>query len=180
MTSASANSRPGRRVDGASRAVLIVLLLMLLTVCIVRPARADDNLRVFSAGPDASVKTALELAHFRLVTDVQEADVFVLNGQIPDAAAMRSRLNAGAGLVLILGPELTQEQTAALLGVPVELRARSDAVSLMTLNVRDPLISEIAWNGAPQVHERFAMQTPVSSVQPLVTSYEDGGWLLWQ
>ena len=160
--------------------MLILLLLMLLTVCLVRPARANDNLRVLYAGPDGSVKTALELAHFRLVTDAQEADVFVLNGQIPDAAAVRSRLSAGAGLVLILGPDLTQEQTAALLGVPVELRARSNAVSLMTLNVRDPLISEIAWNGAPQVHERFAMQTPVSSVQPLVTSYEDGSWVLWQ
>ena len=159
---------------------MILLLLMLLTVCLVRPARADDNLRVFYAGPDGSVKTALELAHFKLVTDMQEADVFVLNGRIPDAAAVRSRLSAGAGLVLILGPDLTQEQTAALLGVPVELRARSNAVSLMTLNVRDPLISEIAWNGAPQLHERFAMQTPVSSVQPLVTSYEDGSWVLWQ
>src|SRR5512146_3261751 len=111
MTSASANSRAGRRIDGASRAALMLLLLMLLTVCLVRPARADDNLRVFYAGPDGSVKTALELAPFRLVTDVQEADVFVLNGQIPNAAAVRSRLSAGVGLVLILGPDLTQEQT---------------------------------------------------------------------
>ena len=42
------------------------------------------------------------------------------------------------------------------------------------------MITEIVWNGAPQVRERFDLQTPVSSVQPLVTAYEDGEWILWQ
>jgi O-antigen/teichoic acid export membrane protein len=93
---------------------------------------------------------------------------------------MRARIEAGAGLVLIAGPSMTQEQASALLGIPLELHLRTDAVSLTTVNVSDPLISDIAWNGAPQVHERFDVQVPVSSVQPLVTAYEDGGWVLWQ
>src|SRR5512143_2253047 len=168
--------RPGR----CSRAGLVLLLLMLLSICVIQPGRADDSVRVFYAGLVGSVKTALELAKFELVTDAGRADVFVLNGQIPDANVIRSRLDQGAGLVLILGPGLRQEQVAALLGIPLKLRPRSDAVSLKTLEVRDPLISDIAWNGAPQVHERFDSQTPVSSVQPLITAYEDGGWVLWQ
>src|SRR5512142_3357092 len=177
-TGAHARTRPG--VRGGSRAVIALLLMLLLTAWFVQPAQADSTLRVFYAGPDGSVKTALQLAGYALVQDASQADVFVLNGEIPTDAALRARRAEGAGLVLILGPGMTEAQVTELLGVPVVLRHRADAVSLTTLHVDDSLVSSIAWNGAPQVHERYEVVTPVSSVQPLVTAYEDGGWVLWQ
>ena len=60
------------------------------------------------------------------------------------------------------------------------LERREDPVSLTEIEIDDPLTSEILWNSAPQVRERFVTLTPVSAVQPLVTAYEDGEWILWQ
>jgi O-antigen/teichoic acid export membrane protein len=159
---------------------LFIITTLLVLFSFVQPAHADDSLRVFYAGTDGSVKTALELAKFTLVTDPAQADVLVLNGVIPDAETIRARVENGAGLMLILGPNLTEEQVGALLGIPLVLRPREDAVSLTNLELDDPLITEIIWNGAPQIRERFDLQTPVSSVQPLVTAFEDGEWILWQ
>ena len=160
--------------------VLVFAIVALLAAVFAEPARAEENLRVFYGGPDGAVKTALELANFTLVSDPLQADVLLLNGEIPAAVSLAAPAEAGVGLVLILGPSLTQEQVSELLGIPVALRLRSDAASLSPAATDDPLILNIAWNGAPQVRERFDVQTPVSSVQPLVRSYEDGDWVLWQ
>lgn len=162
-----------------SRLILFFMVLA-LTLSIVRPAYADESLRVYYAGADGSVKTALELAKFELVTDPALADVFVLNGEIPNLESIRTRIGQGAGLVLFLGPTLTEEQVIGVLGVPLTLTEHEDAVSLTNINLDDPLLTEIIWNGAPQIRERFDVETPLSSVQPLVTSYEDGEWILWQ
>ena len=162
------------------RSLIVLLIVFLLTGLMVQPAHAEDSLRVFYSGADGSVKTALELARFNLITDAAQADVFVLNGEIPDEDALRARLDQGAGLVLFLGPNLNEQQVSAVLGIPLGLTRESDAVSLTNLNVNDPLLTEIPWNGAPQVRERFAVITPISSVQPLVTSYETGEWILWR
>jgi len=42
----------------------------------------------------------------RFTSDPAAADVFVLNGQIPsvDAASIHARVQGGAGLLLVLGP----------------------------------------------------------------------------
>ncbi len=160
--------------------VVVIAIVALLAAAFVQPARAEQNLRVFYAGPEGGVKTALELAKFILVTNPAQADVLVLNGEIPEAPPIQSRVASGAGLVLILGPTLTQEQVSKLLGIPVALRPRTDAASLSPAALNDALITDIAWNGAPQIRERFDIQTPASSVQPLVSSYEDGSWILWQ
>ena len=159
---------------------IVLLIVFAVAFSLVSPTHADDSLRVFYAGADGSVKTALELAKFTLVTDIAQADVIVLNGVIPDDESIRARMADGAGLVLILGADLTEEQVGSLLGIPLVLRPREDAVSLTGMDLNDPLLTEIIWNGAPQVRERFDLQTPVSSVQPLVTAYEDGEWILWQ
>ena len=153
---------------------------MLILLSVAAPVHADNGLRVFYAGADGSIKTALELAKFMLVDDPAQADVFVLNGEIPNPDLIRARIELGAGLILILGPNLTEEQITTLLGIPLSLTAREDAVSLTGLNIKDPLLTEIIWNGAPQVRERYELVTPISSVQPLVTSYERGEWILWQ
>ena len=160
--------------------LFIVLATLLILFSFVQPAHADDSIRVFYAGPDGSVKTALELAEFTLVTDISQADVIVLNGVIPDGEAIRARMAEGAGLVLILGADLTEAQVGDVLGLPLVLRPMEEAASLTSLEVDDPLLTEIVWNGAPQVRERFDMQTPVSSVQPLVVAYETGEWILWK
>lgn len=162
------------------RKLIVILATLLIAFSLVQPAHADDSIRVFYAGPDGGVKTALELAKFVLVDDLAQADVIVLNGVIPDPEAVRARTEEGAGLALILGPDLTEAQVAAATGIPLTLTLREDAVSLTSLDVDDPLTTEIIWNGAPQVRERFEAQTPLSSVQPLVTAYEDGEWILWQ
>src|SRR5512142_964291 len=167
---------PGR----LAKTLLVLLIVVYLAASIIQPAHADDTLRVFYAGPDGSVKTALQLAKFTLVSDPSQADVLILNGEIPSSPAIQSRLEQGAGLVFILGPSLTQEQVSTLLALPLSLERRDDAVSLTPLPIHDPLVTGIAWNGAPQVRERFDILTPISSVQPLIAAYENPGWILWQ
>ncbi len=160
-------------------AILSILLLF------VTPAHADSSMFVYYAGPTDSVRQALTLVKDQypviLTNDAAQANVFVLNGVIPDDAHIAQRIQAGeAGLVLILGPDTTQEQASALLGYPLTFEKRTDPVSPTNLKgVEDPLLTEIVWNGAPQVRERYAVTTPISSVQPLVVGYEDGEWIAW-
>ena len=63
-------------------------------------------LLVYYDGADGNVKTALELAKFNPVSDLSAADVIVLNGAIPDPKAVAARVQAGAGLILVIGPEI--------------------------------------------------------------------------
>lgn len=159
---------------------LVLFIVILLAFSFVQPVHADNTLRVYYAGTEGGVKTSLKLAKFDLVTDPAQADVFVLNGKIEAEEIVLSRIDEGAGLVLFLGPDLSEEQISDLLRIPVGLTARDDAVSLTNLDLNDPLLTEIIWNGAPQVRERYGVITPVSSVQPLVTSYETGEWIVWR
>lgn len=159
-----------------------ILLAILLVACAfgtAAPVSAGDPLAVYYAGVDGSVVTALDLAGFSRVDDPAQADVLVMNGTLPDPELVAAQVERGAGLVLILGPELQAEVVEQASGIPVTLTARDQAVSLTSLSVSDPLVEEIVWNGAPQVRERFEVTTPLSSVQPLVTAYEDGSWILW-
>ncbi|KAF0108231.1 MAG: hypothetical protein FD146_805 [Anaerolineaceae bacterium] len=162
------------------RKIIFPLLVFVILFLAVSPASADATLRVYYAGADGSVKTALELADFTFVDDPAQADVLVLNGVIPDPATAAAQVERGAGLVLILGPGMTEADVMTLTGVTLTLTARDDPVSLTAIQIDDPLTTDITWNGAPQVRDRFEVQTPVSSVQPLVTAYEDGEWILWQ
>jgi O-antigen/teichoic acid export membrane protein len=158
---------------------LIIILALLFSS--VQPVSADGNINVYYAGPEGNVTTALGLAEFNLVEDPAQADVFVINGEMPEDGTISARVQAGeVGLVLILGPDMTVDQVDSLLNFPVTLTFQDKAASLASLAIDDPLITEIPWNGAPQVRERFATLTPLSSVQPLVTTYEDGQWVLWQ
>ena len=162
------------------RKIILPLLVFAIVFLAVSPASASDTLRVYYAGPEDSVKTALELAAFTFVDDPAQADVFLLNGVIPDPAAVAARLEAGVGLVLILGPDITQSQVETLLGFPISLEKREEAVSLTEVKgLDDPILQQIAWNGAPQVRERYEVMTPISALQPLVSAYEDGSWVLW-
>ena len=105
--------------------ILAILLSYVAPVAASRTTTAGNAIRIYYAGPEKnSVYTALTLAPkgtFRIVTDPSQADVFVLNGSIPDPAAVAARLNAGAGIVLMLGPDLTSQAVQTTLGVPLIL-----------------------------------------------------------
>jgi O-antigen/teichoic acid export membrane protein len=163
------------------RKLTLSLLILIALFFAVSPVSADDTLRVYYAGPqEGGVHNALELAGVTFVDDPIQADVCVLNGAVPDPRAVAAGIERGAGLVLILGPELTDADVLTIAGVPVILTERSDPVSLIDIShLDDPLISEIVWNSAPQVRDRMDVVTPYSSVQPFVTAYEDGSWVLW-
>ncbi|MCS7037988.1 MAG: hypothetical protein NZP34_00115 [Caldilineales bacterium] len=159
---------------------LLSSLALLLLLWGIAPAHAANGLRVYYAGPEGSVHTALTLADFELVADPALADVLVLNGRIPDAEGLGARVREGAGLVLILGPDLTAEAVQTLLGLPLTLEARETPLSLVAAaGSDDPLLREIVWTGAPQIRQRFAVTTPVSALVPLVQGYEDGSWVVW-
>ncbi|HEX7619720.1 MAG TPA: lipopolysaccharide biosynthesis protein [Anaerolineales bacterium] len=165
------------------RRVLISLLTLLTMLSVVTPVSASNLIRLYYAGPqDNSVYIALTLAPqgtFSFVSDPAQADVFVLNGTIPDPSAIATRIKRGAGLVLILGPGLSAADVETVSGIPVTLSEQTNAVSLTEIKISDPLVTQIIWNGAPQVRERMDVLTSLSSVQPLVTAYESGEWVLW-
>lgn len=135
--------------------VVICLILVLLPPMTAAAAPQPSDIAVYYAGAEEGVRTALALAGFRIVTDPAVARVLVLNGVAPDPLALADRVRDGAGLVLILGPDLRVDDVAALLGRPVALTLASEPLSLdRAPGVDDPLISEILWNSAPQVRER--------------------------
>ena len=165
------------------RRIIVILLSLVLLLTLSIPVAAANPVRVYYAGDQASsVYTALAIAPkgtFTFVTDLAQADVFVLNGVIPDAASVSARVKAGAGLVLFLGPDLTQANVETLLGFPVTLTRNDTPASLTGININDPLVKQIIWNGAPQVRERYEVETPISALQPYVIDYENSAWMLW-
>ncbi len=179
----------------SSRSTLPALILLLLAAFCILGCQADHQealgpeapLRVYYIGAPAGqngVHAALQIASqnhaITLVDDPAQAQVIVVNGSLPGAPAVEQRLQEGAGLVLILGEDLTQEQVETLLGFPVSLQPRQEPASLAALQgLDDPLTTEILWNGAPQVRDRVETLTSLSSVQPLVSAFEDGSWILW-
>ena len=161
------------------RKIAILVSVLILLLVSVTPVHANDDLRVYYAGENGSVLTALELANFQIVDDVAQADVILLNGVIPDPNAIAAQVQLGAGLVVIFGPNMTATEVETISGIPLTLVEKTTPISLTEIKIDDQLVKQIIWNGAPQVRERFETLTPLSSVQPLVTSYEDGEWVLW-
>ena len=126
----------------------LLLLVLLLAGCAPAPMENAAPAKVFLTGEGGGVKTALDLAAqtgtIKLVTDMAQADVLVLDGVIPPGAAERAQ--AGAGVVLILGEGVTNDQASALLGQPVTLIPAENAVSLSgAKGVSDALLTEIVY-----------------------------------
>lgn len=162
---------------------LLVLIFAFLLMVAVTPILADvPALQVFYAGPAGSVKTALELAKVAQAPDLASADVIVLNGAIPDPASIiAARVREGAGLVLVMGPDITPEQLTPLLGASPTLEARDDAISLKVIvddDHTDGIVDDVLWSSAPQVRERVAING--IALDPLVTSYENDEIVLGQ
>jgi O-antigen/teichoic acid export membrane protein len=165
------------------RRILTISLTLLVLLGLTIPASAGNPVLVYYAGPqEGGVYIALTIAPkgtFTFVTDPAQADVFVLNGVIPAGVDIASHLKAGAGLVFFLGPDISAEEVVSLTGIPLSLANQTEAVSLIPVKIEDPLVKQIVWNGSPQVRERSQIVSPLSSLQPLVTTYEDGSWVLW-
>lgn len=159
----------------------LILLSLVFLFPLSAAASEAPPLSVYYAGPEGGVRTALTLApDFRLVSNPAQADVLVLNGVVPDPEGLAARVREGAGLVLILGPDLSAREVEALLGFPVTLTARDDPISLVAMEgIEDPLLTSIVWTSAPQVRGRYQVDTPVSALTPLVVGFEDGSWVLW-
>ncbi|MCS7177957.1 MAG: hypothetical protein RML46_00740 [Anaerolineae bacterium] len=159
----------------------LVSLLLLALLASPVSAEGPPPLQVYYAGPEGGVRTALTLTpDFRLVSEPEPADVLILNGAVPDLERLAARVRQGAGLVLILGPDLSAHQVEALLGFPVALTAREEPLSLVAAKgVDDPIVTGIAWTSAPQVRHRAEVETPISALAPLVVGFEDGSWVLW-
>ena len=160
------------------RKILLLSLLLPLLLLSPKQAFADNSLNVYYAGSSGTLSTALTLySNVRLVSQVSAAEVFVLNGEIPEGEAIRTRVEQGAGLVLILGPDLAASQINSLLGGNVSLITREDPLSLNISSASlDSIQHEIVWTSAPQVRQRF--QLSGSSFTPLVSGFEDGSLIL--
>lgn len=162
---------------------VILFAVLGLTLSLFTPAKALNPIRVYYAGDDNHFKIStfsLSPDIFTLVDDPEQADILFLNGVIPNPQLLSSLLKTGVGLVLIMGPDIEQNVLETLLGFPVTITRKDDPVSLVSLDeLKDPIEKDIIWNGSPQVRARFHVSTPISSVQPLVRTYEDDEWILW-
>jgi O-antigen/teichoic acid export membrane protein len=162
------------------RKIIFLLLIIGLFIPAAAVGAHGEALEVYYAGPDGGVRQALLLDQEILLTaDVSQAQVFVLNGTLPeaDAEAIQTQVQGGAGLVLILSPQMTAQAVSGLLGETVNLEKKDDALSLNPAAASaDSLLTSILWNSAPQVRERFALTG--GELNPLVTGYEDGSLVL--
>lgn len=164
-------------------AVAILLAALSASGCAPAAPPAAPPLQVYYAGPEGGVREALDLAvreaGLQWAAGPAQADVLVLNGTIPDAAALAEQVRSGAGLVLCLGPDLDAAQASTLLGRPVRLEPQSTPLSLTDApGAHDALLRQIVWNSAPQVRERISL--PESGLTPLVAGFEDGALVLGQ
>jgi hypothetical protein len=177
LASLSSSAMPKRL---QSFALFLIVLILPWTVAPIwaeaAPPRQSDQApatppRVYVEDPPSALTAALELAAFTLVENPEQADVILLNGRVSDAERLAPLIRAGRGLVLILGPDLGAADLSTLLGRPVSLTPRDDAVSLKgTAGSADPLVSEIQWNSAPQVRARGDIRDVALS--PLVSGFE--------
>ena len=161
------------------RRILFILLTIFLLFCVPTTAVAQSEVvHVYYAGPDGSLVTALSLDQdIQLVKDISLADVFVLDGVIPEMSTIRNQVEKGAGLVLILGPEIDSTQMDALLGEDIQLTSATDPLSLnISHTTSDALLTDILWTNSPQVRQRLVISG--STFNALVVGFEDGSLVL--
>ena len=161
------------------RIVVLVLLIAALMFAAFPASAQDAPIRVFYNGPEASsVKQALALAdQISMVTDPLQADVFVVNGKTSNTQEIADRVQAGAGLVLLLEPDNTPDEIGILLGTPVVVQKQDAPLSLTTLkDSQDIIATGIAWNSSPQIHGRTTVTS--TAIGPVVIGFEDQSLVL--
>ena len=158
-------------------------LLFLTLICLLfggySPAAAQGvQIRVYYAGDEGGLKDALTLIpDIEFTNDLAQADVIVLNGQIPDAAGIAARVSQGAGLLLVMGPDLSiTDVQVVLTGVSRLAPADNDISLVEDPDLDDALISAVIWTSSPQVKERAVLES--ARLIPLVRGYEDHSLIL--
>lgn len=156
------------------RKCLIVLTLFSLLLYCSTPAFAAEIIQVFYAGPDGNVPTALSLSDtIELVTDPLQADVFVLNGVTPDFDNVLIQVRQGAGMVLILGPDVSASDMEPFTG-PVNVTVKEEPLSMVAAGgMTDPLITAITWTSSPQVRSRSVLSGETTLLDPIVVGFEE-------
>jgi O-antigen/teichoic acid export membrane protein len=159
------------------RRLIPLLLIGVLLLCTAMPAAAKTQLSVFYAGPAGSVRTALELAGFDVLTDAGQAQVLVLNGVIPAGTHAADHLAAGKGMLLILGADLTPADLGFALGDSAHIESTEAPLSLEeSPNAPSALAVEAVWNSAPQVRARLALSG--ANLTPLAQGHPGGELVL--
>lgn len=146
----------------------IIFLLLLLFGCAPTAKTTLKTRNIFYAGGESGVKEALKKAGYKLVDDLDKADVFVLNGEVVNPYLLNTKLGYGKGLVLIPGKNMenygSDMDVEALIEQPVADLMTSDNPVYLEVDElfgkNDPLTTEIDWINAPEVHERAFLSRP--------------------
>lgn len=164
------------------RSFLTFLLVGPICLATWTPAgAAGEVLHVYYEGSDGRVLQALQLADdFLLTSQLDAAQVIVLDGGFPDAQAVAHRVREGAGLVLILGPDCRATDLEVVLGARVVLRGRDEPVGLVVAEGAEdePLARQVVWSSAPQVRDRDWIEA--DTLTPVIAAHEDGSLVLGQ
>jgi len=147
---------------------LLTLVVLFLSACTSVQKTSITSRKIFYAGENNGVKNVLQELGYTFVDDFNQAEVFVLNGEIPGPYAITTCLKNGAGLVLIPGKHMSYYgsdiDVQALLGDTVgDLMINNNPVSVEVdefFGKDDPLITEIDWQNAPQIRERAFLMGP--------------------
>jgi O-antigen/teichoic acid export membrane protein len=160
------------------RKCLAILLVLVTLLSVTTPVSANDPLLVYYDGPENAFRTALSLdGSIQFVREPSSADVIVLAGPITDPGSIHKLVETGKGLILVANSGFTAADLSILLGGPISLEAKSDALSLVpAASSTDTILDQIVWTSSPQIRERLVVSG--GSFDPLVTGFEDGTLVL--
>jgi O-antigen/teichoic acid export membrane protein len=160
------------------RTLIAFLLVAMLCLALPHRAAAEKTVRIFYSGSEGTLKQSLLLDTDAVLTsDASQADILFINGALIDITSIRSRVEDGAGLVLVLGADTSADDLSTLLAAPVSVKPVSTPLSLVaSQEASDSLLSQIVWTSSPQIRERYQLTIPDFTI--LVEGYEDHSLVL--
>lgn len=164
--------------------LLLFVCGLTLVSCAESTPPSSPALQILYRGPGGEIQQALLLdPGVALAPTPEHADALVLHNtplNAREVAQFQNALDQGRGLIVLAGPDLPSETLAALIGgAPVpSWQVRSDPQALQPApGAADPLLQEIAWSSAPQVHERL-LPAEIPGLRPLVLAEGTGELVL--
>ncbi|MGO9606537.1 MAG: lipopolysaccharide biosynthesis protein [Candidatus Binataceae bacterium] len=152
---------------------ILLLVSVAVTFCVSTSSAATQQCRIFYLGNDDLVRERLALDPGTTFTDLAHAQVAVIQDALwepgPQLDLLKSRISAGMGLVLILGPDISPAALDALTGGAVIQTGvvtdsadndSDDAIEQRAAVIRyvgprrDPLARWPNWRSATRIHER--------------------------
>lgn len=181
---------------GAVRIRFVIAMLLLLAVGVARAALAADSEAPFSLfyeGRESLVLHRLELdPSTHVVATVADAQAAAYQDQLPppgpDLDALKARVNAGIGLVLILGADVDATSLKALTDGAVEQTGVVDAPSgpghamadekLAAIisyvgPATDPIATNVSWKSAVRIQERSLLKVSSAATVMVATTSLD-------